>query len=49
VTGMAGYVKGLSGKDYIVVFIHNDFSEHSYRVKEFQKALLTWIIQDYKW
>ncbi len=49
VTGIAGYVKGLSGKDYIVVFIHNDFSEHSYRVKEFQKALLTWIIQDYKW
>ena len=49
VSGMAGYVKGLSGKDYIVVFIHNDFLEHSYKVKEFQKALLTWIIQDYKW
>jgi len=49
VKGLAGYVKGLSGKEYIVVFMHNDFSEFTYKTKPFQDALLTWVVQDHKW
>ena len=49
VKGLAGYVKGLSGKEYIVVFMHNDFSEFTYKTKPFQDAFLTWVVQDHKW
>jgi len=49
VQGLAGYVQGLSGKEYIVVFMHNDFSEFTYKTKPFQDAFLTWVVQDHKW
>jgi len=49
VKSLAGYVKGLSGKEYTVVFIHNDFSEFTYKTKPFQDAFLTWVVQDHKW
>ena len=49
VKGLAGYVKGLSGKEYTVVFMHNDFSEFTYKTQPFQDALLTWVVQDHKW
>ena len=49
VKGLAGYVKGLSGKEYTVVFMHNDFSQFTYKTKPFQDAFLTWVVQDHKW
>ena len=49
VQGLAGYVQGLSGKEYIVVFMHNDFSEFTYKTRPFQDAFLTWVVQDHKW
>ncbi len=49
VKGLAGYVLGLSGKEYIVVFMHNDFSEFTYKTQPFQDAFLTWVVQDHRW
>jgi len=49
VKGLAGYVQGLSGKEYIIVFMHNDFSEFTYKTQPFQDAFLKWVVQDHKW
>ena len=39
VKGLAGYVKGLSGKEYTVVFMHNDFSEFTYKNETVSRCL----------
>ena len=46
VRALAGYVYGLSGQEYIVVYIHNDLSEYSYQTKKFENALFEWLIDD---
>ena len=46
VSGLAGFITGLSGKEYIFVFIHNDVPDYSYRVAPFQEALLNWVVDD---
>jgi D-alanyl-D-alanine carboxypeptidase/D-alanyl-D-alanine-endopeptidase (penicillin-binding protein 4) len=46
VRALAGYVTGLSGQEYIVVYIHNDLSEVSYQTKKFENALFEWIVDD---
>ena len=46
VSGLAGFINGLSGKEYIVVFIHNDIPDYSYRISPFREALLNWIVND---
>ena len=46
VRALAGYVHGLSGQEYIVVYIHNDLSEYSYQTKKFENALFEWLIDD---
>lgn len=46
VRSLAGFVQGMSGQEYIVVLIHNDLSEHSYKTKGFENALFEWLIDD---
>jgi len=46
VTGLAGFITGLSGKEYRFVFIHNDIPDYSYRVSPFREALLNWVVDD---
>lgn len=46
VSGLAGFITGLSGKEYIFVFIHNDIPDYSYRVSPFREALLNWVVDD---
>ena len=46
VSGLAGFITGLSGKDYIFVFIHNDIPDYSYRISPFREALLNWVVDD---
>lgn len=46
VTGLAGFITGLSGKEYMFVFIHNDIPDYPYRVSPFREALLNWVVDD---
>ena len=46
VTGLAGFITGLSGKEYIFVFIHNDIPDYSYRVSAFREGVLNWVVDD---
>ena len=46
VSGLAGFITGLSGKDYIFVFLHNDIPDYSYRISPFREALLNWVVDD---
>ena len=46
VSGLAGFITGLSGKEYIFVFIHNDIPDYSYHVSPFREALLNWVVDD---
>ena len=46
VSALAGFINGLSGKEYIFIFIHNDIPDYSYRISPFREALLNWVVDD---
>ena len=46
VSGLAGFITGLSGKEYSFIFLHNDIPEHSYKISLFREDLLNWAVSD---
>jgi len=46
VSGLAGFVTGLSGTEYFFVFIHNDIPDHPYKISSFREGLLNWVVSD---
>ena len=46
VSGLAGFVTGLSGTEYVLVFLHNDIPDHPYKISSFREGLLNWVVND---
>ena len=46
VSGLAGFITGLSGKEYLFIFLHNDIPDHSYKISLFREDLLNWAVSD---
>ncbi len=46
VSGLAGFITGVSGKEYTFVFLHNGIADHSYKISPFREALLNWVVSD---
>ena len=46
VSGLAGFVTGLSGTEYAFVFLHNDIPDHPYKISSFREGLLNWVVSD---
>ena len=40
VSGLAGFITGLSGREYILSFLHNDIPDHPYKISSFREGLL---------
>ena len=46
VSGLAGFITGLSGREYAFVFLHNDIPDHPYKISPFREALLNFVVSD---
>ncbi len=46
VRGLAGFITGLSGKEYAFVFLHNSISDHSSETATFTTDLLNWAVSN---
>ena len=46
VSGLAGFITGLSGREYAFVFLHNDIPDHPYKISPFREALLNLVVSD---
>ena len=46
VSGLAGFITGLSGKEYSFIFLHNDIPDYSYKISLFREDLLNWAVSD---
>lgn len=46
VSGLAGFITGVSGRDYAFVFLHNDIPDHPYKISSFREGLLSWVVND---
>ena len=46
VSGLAGFITGVSGKEYAFVFLHNDIPDHPYKISSFREGLLNWAVSD---
>ena len=46
VSGLAGFITGVSGREYAFVFLHNDIPDHPYKISSFREGLLNWVVSD---